>query len=475
MPRAEILDVDGDGFPAGDDCDDEDEAVHPGAAESCNDVDDDCDGTLDVLADCSWFGDIEAFEEADAQLTAVPVANRLRLLGDLDGDGAGEVGFVGGQSWPYTLFVVDGPRSGATTFADASPASITSASGTDWFSIRSAGDVNGDGLADLVVGPDYLDDGEGEPIGACHLLLGPFEGGIVASESAALTLVGESPQDGLGVQIETLSDIDGDGVPDFAVSAYQADNLHGVTYVVSGASTGEVQLADVSTRLVGRVWSGEQLAAGDFNGDGMDDLIVGEPSYPEIDYPEGGFYVLHSPFDGTIALEIDSDAIVRNLDSGYFATAMDTLGDVDGDGYDDLVASFRRLDVPASALIFRGPIESSGDPVALAWAGISNEGGRAPAEENIQSAGDVDGDGRTDVLLGSPARDEPEGAVYLFYGVTAGTHQLMDASAVFSGDPEHRVGWAFAGGDDLDGDGLDDVVISGWGEETSDLAFFYGR
>lgn len=200
--------------------------------------------------------------------------------------------------------------------------------------------------------------------------------------------------------------------------------------------------------------AGAALAGvGDVNGDGYDDLAIG--AFGEGADPDG-VYVVTGPASGTIGLAY-ADARLTGTDPDDAAgTSVAAAGDVDGDGYADVLVGAPDEAEGGAAWLWTGPNVGYGDAdSARLMVGGNQDGDRMGAA--VAGPGDVDGDGIDDLLLGAPGLSG--GAAFLVSGTAEGTLDLSDAEAVFRGVDGEEAGSILASPGDVDGDGLADLAI----------------
>jgi hypothetical protein len=335
------------------------------------------------------------------------------------------------------------------------------------FAIAAAGDTNGDGLGDLIVGA-FGNRHEGRQAGAAYLIRGmanPESGEV----SVGWPLYGEQDGDQAARAVDGAGDVDGDGLDDILVGAMRHDTAgtdSGAAYVVLGTVSGPApNLAD-ALRYTG-IGAGQGAGfavAGrlDMNGDGLGEVVVTGTG------GAGGlsaWIVPGSPFpaSSSLASAIELRAGESSDDDTLVPSA---AGDVDGDGLDDVLlgrpgATSAGVRCGAAFLVPGTDSLGSVDLADVAtWAGEA-EGDAAGF--SVARGGDVDGDGHLDLLVGAPGRDgaaELSGAVYLVLGgADMRTGTLADALEIPAPSAGDMAGTRIEGGVDLDLDGFADTIV----------------
>jgi hypothetical protein len=370
--------------------------------------------------------------------------------------------FVGGPSTMSPVFSVD----------------VAQAEAHFGHSVAAAGDVNGDGYGDIVVGAHGMTTAAGS-VGKAYVWHGPFASGSTADWS----FEGDQVGGWLGYCVATAGDVNGDGYSDVVISArnYQdGQENEGRVYVFHGSATG-LGASPAWTRDGDAVdaYFGESVAtAGDVNGDGYSDVIVGAPSYTHNEHQEGKVYVYHGGASG-LALGPAWTRVGGQL-VGLFGTSVGTAGDVDGDGYSDVIVGERFRDNgeynEGRAYVFAGT--GSGIHGGIIWQAESNV---AEASYGISAAtaGDVNGDGYSDVIVGAPEYGDGqsyEGAVYVYHGYPDGLAPayLWQGSG---GQANGQYGFSVASAGDVNGDGYRDIIVGArlydHGQTDEGRAFLY--
>jgi hypothetical protein len=489
----------------GGDCDDADATVNPGATETCDaaDRDEDCDGLADD-ADAAPAGRSTWYADRDAD--GYGLAGSTRAACDMP------AGYVGdatdcddhdATSFPGATEVCE---DGADNDCDgrdvtcalagvidlsAADAKWTGAAGNDFAGACDwAGDVDGDGLDDVVIGA-WGHTGGGATSGAVYIVAADGMG-TTSLASATASRTGVAASDVAGFAVAGAGDLDGDGYADVLVGAYGTDaggSGAGGAYLLSGPMSGTASLSTADATLVGEVGgdaAGWAVApAGDTDGDGNPEVLVGATGQDGGGALAGAAYLLEGPLAGTIDLSA-ADATLDGESAGDEAGyAVGPAGDVDGDGFDDVIIGGIAGNVgtaaPGVAWIVLGPVTGALD-LGAADARLEGDADGDDAGASVWTAGDTDGDGYADVIVGAPLYDGPgseSGAAYLVRGPISGTSSLSTADAVFTGESaQDRAGWAVRGGGDADADGFADVVIGayydnagGTGSGTSYLVY----
>ncbi|MEE2750295.1 MAG: integrin alpha [Myxococcota bacterium] len=347
-----------------------------------------------------------------------------------------------------------------------------------------AGDIDGDGLADLLIAADIHTAGT-EKSGAAFLVYGADLRPEYSLSEASVTFFGEGELDHAGHGLAGLGDLDADGRGELVVAGYQ-NSLSGLErgrlYVYRGTDLledGERSLSDAPIILEG-VDDLDRLGhrvetAGDVDGDGIPDLVTGAYGARHQGDKVGAAYLVKGTellVEGVRSIEEASHAVLfgeSNQDeAGFYVTG---AGDLDGDGRDDLVVAAPRADASYSNngvvyVVLAAEIQDGGEfELPLSGGTIRGEGA---SDEccGLAEVGDVDGDGRSEVIFGAPLFDDTEfwaGRSYLFSAVTltaGGSRSVSEADWVLSNDQRGElVGSSVAGVGDLNLDGLSDFLV----------------
>ncbi|MEM8827500.1 MAG: integrin alpha, partial [Pseudomonadota bacterium] len=300
-------------------------------------------------------------------------------------------------------------------------------------SVSIAGDVNGDGLDDLIVGAPYAGDG-GSQLGESYVVFGKADGTTVdladiAAGTGGFAINGDSQVGQAGYSVSGAGDVNGDGLDDLIVGAPNASiagTQSGSSFVVFGKADGSaVDLADVRGGIGGFAINGNTTGqdlgysvsvAGDLNGDGLDDLIVGVPRDNTSGTIAGKTLVVFGKTDGTTVELSDIDAgiggfaILGESSPDSAGTSVSGAGDVNGDGFDDLIvgasgATPNGSYSGAAYVIFGGDFFNTATQVGSG--GAEALAGTAAADVLIGGAGDdtLTGGGGADVLRAGEGDD----------------------------------------------------------------------
>ena len=348
------------------------------------------------------------------------------------------------------------------------------------WSIDIAGDINGDGYDDILIGAMYNDE-NGNNAGQTYLIFGKSTGwtmGIDLSNADA-SFLGEG--DASGRMVVGVGDVNADGYDDFAIGA-QGSNSAGQTYLIFGKARGwgnDVPLSDSNASFLGesvKDYSGNSIAgAGDVNGDGYDDILIGAVYNDESGLYAGQTYVIFGKKTGWI-MDMNlsnSDASFMGENEGdYSGRAIACVGDVNGDRYDDILIGANGNDEGGNLsgqtyLIFGKPNGWTMDTsLSNANASFIGEYTEDDSGFSVAGAGDVNRDGYDDILIGAKTNDggsNNAGQTYLIFGRTNGWTMdvnLTNSNASFLGEHEEdNSGYSITGFGDVNGDGYDDFMI----------------
>ena len=422
----------------------------------------------------------QSYWEADAadvllygDATGDEMGSPVRSAGDMDGDGMAElaVGSRGGQG-AGAVYIVDPIDSGIMEFAGGNAGIVYGEhSGDELGGFTTTGDINGDGYDDLLMVANGNDDA-GEDAGKVYLVPGPIDGANGVDDIAWASWTGWRAGSGT-IVVNGASDLDGDGHVDLLLSSRSdtsKGNNTGAVYIVRGPlQPGEHSLRDADVVILGAkqgdFFGGNIAVLGDIDHDGTAEFLASAPSADPGGLEKAGIvYVL--PGDLPNGRHQVTDVFEARV---YGEAPDDTLGwwlsssDTDGDGTPEAVMSSLRNDDETGA-IYVIPEFTRTNAMVTEAASFVGRGSFAGDRVNpVEGGGDVNGDGRSDLLVGARLKSEDApGMAYMLTGpLPQGEHLLEDvAHTVFEGSSvSDGFGQPASWAGDVDGDGLDDVAI----------------
>ncbi len=406
-----------------------------------------------MVASLVAAGTVYAGSAHNSSITHVPLYTfNGDNMGDQFGVSVSGAGDVNGDGRPDLIVGAwfddnNGISSGsARVFSSSDGSTLFTFYGDDAFdefgwSVSGAGDINGDGYADLIVGA-LSDANNGTSSGSVRLISG-------INGSTLFSINGDSARDQYGISVSGAGDVNGDGIPDLIVGARFDDNNgtdSGSARVLSGldASTLFTYYGESAFDEFGISVSG----AGDVNGDGFADLIVGA-RLDDNNGLDSGSARLISGSDGSTLFTFNGDT-----SGDEFGRSVSSAGDVNGDGTPDLIIGAHLDDNngsnSGSALVISG---LDGNTLYTFNGDNAGDGfGR-----RVSGAGDLNGDGYADLIVGAWLDDNN--------GVDSGSVRMLsgiDGSTLYTFDGDNFgdwFGWSVNGVGDVNGDGLADFIV----------------
>ncbi len=412
------------------------------------------------LADSYWYG-ADDYMYLGASLGG----------GDVNADGYDDV-FVGSTE-DDRVFLFYGGASPGLGDTDSAAATISGSSADEFGSAIAVADLDGDGLLDLAVGEPRNDDAATDA-GAVHLFANAaWSGDLSASSDADATLLGSSSstKSKAGTVIAAAGDIDGDGYEELLVGAPGDDTAYsnaGMAYISwGGPLSGTSSLSEGFSGESPYDELGEALSGGDADGDGLADVVLGVRA-SDAAYTGGGrgYLVLGGSWSGTNDVASNAEATFDGEGSSDALGTSVLVADLDGDGYGELLfgvpkEDFGATDAGAVCLFEDGSAWSGSYTASDADVVISGDTSYQRFGAALD-AGDIDADGVDDLIVGGDGGTASAGGAFIFRGIpTSGSATMSDA--------DHSLSGSYSGGgagtavlllDDHDGDGLGEAVVA---------------
>jgi len=367
-------------------------------------------------------------------------------VGDVNGDGYDDVAIGSApritSSLPGRVDVFYGSSAG---LSESPSWSMTGDQvGSNFGSAMRAGDVNGDGYYDLLIGASYYDDGEIDE-GKVFVYLGSSAG---LSHEASWSYEGEQLNANLGyLNINPSGDVNHDGYSDVLVTARGFDNGRGRVLLFLGSKNGLnnspswVMTGDQTESMFGNA-----SVIGDVNGDGFLDIGVGAWQYDNGQVDEGRAYIYYGSITG---IRTQPSWIVEsNISGGTWGKHIAPAGDVNGDGFSDILVG-SDLYGSNKGFLFLG--SSNGPSTTPDWSSISYG-------DNLNTIGDVNLDGYSDVCVGRPWASSATGGVVIYYGSINGLSVNPNWSVTGPSTGSH-FGFPCVSLGDINGDQAADIGI----------------
>lgn len=452
------------------------------------------DGYSDVLVGAPYYGPTDAgaafvYFGSSSGINTVPddtligtqaSANfgiSVATAGDVNGDGFSDF-LVGahqhdnGQTNEGAAFLYYGAASG---YGTPTPVMLEAnkVNAMMGYAVAPAGDIDGDGYSDVLCGARLYSNGQG------------YEGAVYIFKGSAAGIVTANPQHiesnqadaRMGHSIATAGDVNGDGYSDVIIGAYLYDNgqkNEGAAMIYHGSSAGLNPTPALT--LEGNqteAWFGWAVAAaGDVNGDGYADVIVGGRYFENGQANEGSAFVYHGSASGL--KPTPASTIESNQGNAWLGSAVASAGDVNGDGYSDIIIGAYTYDSGQTdeglAMVYHG----SASAIEPTPGTTTNGTTYSELSTSMSYAGDLNGDGIDDVIAGAPTHDPTMnlGLVFVYYGTLDGL-DTPSATILYTEDEYYAYGESVSGAGDVNGDGYDDIIVGAYSYFATGKAFVY--
>ncbi|GGM98155.1 hypothetical protein GCM10010967_34960 [Dyadobacter beijingensis] len=395
----------------------------------------------------------------------------VACAGDVNGDGYADIllgaqYYDNGQTNEGAVFVHHGGPNGVS---DTPAAILESNQNEGWFgtAAASAGDVNGDGYSDILVGCYTFDNGQNDE-GHAFIYQGGPEG---IGTNGAVTLTGSDGGSLMGYSVAIAGDVNGDGFDEVIVGAPEYDyngTFGGIAILYYGSING----IDPGNKLVlsknktSGYFGGSVAAAGDVDGNGYGDIIIGAQGYTNGENGEGVAFLYYGSSTG-----INAGAgllIEKNSAMARFGASVAGAGDVNRDGYADIIIGSPHMVSGQEAIhVYYGSANGPVNPVTIPVA----KGGFG---FSVSTAGDINGDGYSDILAGAFAAnlgEAEEGAVYIYYGSLGGINTT--GKVLQSNQASAYLGASVSAAGDVNGDGFGDIIAGASRYNSEGTAIVY--
>lgn len=326
-------------------------------------------------------------------------------------------------------------------------------------SIAQAGDVNGDGYFDVIIGASRFSNGEDNE-GAAFVYYGSPSG---LSSTPAWTMEGNQANSFFGISVSTAGDVNKDGYADVIIGAHYFDG--GETnegrvfiYLGSASGLGKTPFFTAEGDQVNAFFGKAVACAGDVNRDGYSDVLIGAPGYDNGQINEGRAYLYLGTYMGMT--QSASWTGESNQAEANYGNTVAAAGDVNGDGFSDAIIGSNRYDEGQSNVgkifVYMGSANGFSGFPDWTYTGNKIDGNMGIS---VASAGDINGDSYGEVIVGSYGFN-PEvstGDVFVFYGSRKGTtnEMIMIDKKKYPGG---FIGMSVASAGDTNGDGYADIL-----------------